>query len=89
MPRGLPRRQVPVAAVASNGQRALAAWIDDRGAEATIRATRIGEATALDPRGIILTPSKKTYGILANVWNGSEFVVFAPGNDEVVISRVA
>jgi hypothetical protein len=88
--RALPRIHVPQAAVASNGHTALSAWIDDRAPAPTLRATRIGSGgAALERQGIRVAHSAKPFGTVATVWNGSEFVVFAPDDDAIAIARVA
>jgi hypothetical protein len=59
--------------VASNGQIALAAWVDNRTGRSRIYATRINAAgRVLDPAGIVLSTDPFAV-VRAVVWNGTHF----------------
>lgn len=75
--------------VASNGELALAAWVDNRTGRPRIYATRINSAgRVLDPGGIILS-SDPSAQVRAVVWNGTHFAAVIHQQGQWALAFVA
>ncbi|MEA2236301.1 MAG: hypothetical protein QOC81_1025 [Thermoanaerobaculia bacterium] len=80
---------VTTAAVASDGDHFLAAWIDRRDDHPTVYASRIDrDGTVLDPLGILIAPVS-SIGVVGVAWNLDSWVVVWPAPNGFFAARIS
>lgn len=79
---------VSTAAIASDGDRFLAAWIDRRDDHGAVYAARIDrDGTLLDPTGILVAATEG--GPVGVAWNGDSYVIIWQTSSGVLAARIA
>lgn len=81
--------EAPIVPVATNGSTFFTAWVADHNGDTAIFGARLAlDGRLLDPLGLRLTSTDVSYGTAGVVWNGQEYVVFAPSTAGVIAVRV-
>ena len=81
--------QTPLVPLATNGTTFFTAWVETRNGENAVYGTRIASSgRVLDPTGLRLAATDVSFGKTAVLWNGRDYVVFAPETAGIVIAQV-
>ncbi|MEA2236300.1 MAG: hypothetical protein QOC81_1024 [Thermoanaerobaculia bacterium] len=82
------RTAFSAAAIASNGDQFLAAWIDE-GYPYAVHVSRIDrDGSVLDPLGIVIAPQSNHPGPVGVAWDGEAYVVAWPGPNGNMAARI-
>jgi hypothetical protein len=81
--------EVPWVPLATNGANLFTAWVTSRNGDTAVFGARLSlQGRTLDSLGLRLVGTDASYGRAAVVWNGSEYVTFAPSSAGIVVARV-
>ncbi|MCU1348275.1 MAG: uncharacterized protein JWO56_1305 [Acidobacteria bacterium] len=81
--------EMPQAPLATNGTTFFSAWVATRNGENAVYGTRLAaDGRVLDPSGLRLASTDASYGTVAVVWTGRDYLVFAPESQGIVVARV-
>jgi hypothetical protein len=79
----------PLVPLATNGTAFFTAWIETRDGENAVYGTRVASSgRVLDPAGLRLAATDVSFGKTAVLWNGRDYIVFAPETTGIVIAQV-
>ena len=81
--------EVPQVPVATNGTTFFTAWVADHNGDTAVFGARLAlDGRVVDPLGLRLATTDLSYGSVGVVWNGSEYVVFAPSSTGIIATQV-
>lgn len=79
----------PVVPLGTNGTTFFTAWVETRNGENAVYGTRVASnGRVLDPNGLRLAATDATFGKTAVLWNGRDYVVFAPESTGLVVAQL-